>query len=393
MCARLKIGHSVSSRRLGSISDECVKYVTGMSNEASLPGTQPLLPGGSGERYTYITGFERTSTANYRGYGTVIKYCVTTADGMEREIIHGRALARRRSPTESAHLTVGTAPALSLGAEGIVTHFLLKSMESGLDGMVFGPERSGRRAANEAEIRAIANGITFRSSAQVAHQICDRIGDQSSTDLSTMLWAGVSLGAMKGIVFASLAPAHARTMVYSQFVVPAAPNPMPMPQADELRRFARSEFGAMIRMGRELIVHDTFDRLVRLDQNLVRPMRRGLTYRYARSMPRDKVSRIFTEAWRAAVVTGDAGAAAMTLPADRLATFELFDRDEASSVPDWRDKLAGVLGDSVRVIVKHGKHSDALRLSCQQARARRIGRIIRAVKAGTPIDELTHPYG
>jgi hypothetical protein len=339
-----------------------------------------------------IAEFERTRSTNHARYGTITRYRVVTADGMEREIIHGQTLAKHRSPKQSADLTIGTAPPLSLGPEGIVMHFLLKSMEAGIDGIVFGPERSRSDVTDEAEIRSIAATITFRSGAAANHRVCDRLAEQASTDLSTMMWTGVSLGAMKGITFAAMAPERGRTMVYSQFVVPACPNPQALPTEAELKRFQRDELGAMARLSAELLAHDMRDRMFQLNTSVARSIRPGLLMRYARSMPRDSVSRIFTEGWRAAVVSGDAGTAASKLPTNRLATFELFDHDDAGTVEAWRHKLAGVLGDSIRVTVKRGHHTDSLRLSHQQDRARHIGRLIRAVRAGTPVDELVHPY-
>ena len=332
-----------------------------------------------------------TRRTEHGRFGTITRYRAEMSDGTVREIIHGRARPRRSSTTPAVHLTIGTAPPLSLGPEGIVMHFLLKSMESGLDGIVFGPEAC-RTHHDEHEARAIARNVSFPASAHVAHLVCDRLAGETSTDLSHMLWTGVSLGAMKGISFAALAPFHGRTMVYSQFVVPAAPNPRPLPDADELRRFQRSELGAMARLSAELLAHDMRDRMFRINQNVLRAMRPGLMYRYAQSMPRDSISRIFTEAWRAAVCSGDAGVAAAALPRDRMATFELFDHDEAGPVAEWRSILDGVLGDDVRLVVKHGRHTDALRLSNQQDRARHIGAVLREIRNGAGIDDLHHPY-
>ena len=339
-----------------------------------------------------ITEFEPTKSTNHARYGTITRYNVATTDGIEREVIHGQTLAKHRSPSQSAHLTIGTAPPLSLGPEGIVMHFLLKSMEAGIDGLVFGPERSRRGVNDESEIRAIAKQITFQSSALANHLVCDRLANRASTDLSTMMWTGTSLGAMKGITFAAAAPERGRTMVYSQFVVPACPNPQALPTEAELRKFQRDELGAMARLSAELLAHDMRDRMFQLNRSVARSMRPGLLVRYARSIPRDSVSRIFTEAWRAAVVSGDGGGAATRLPSNRLATFELFDHDDAGPVEAWREKLADVLGESVRIVVKRGHHTDSLRLSHQRDRAVHIGRLIRAVRTGTPVDELAHPY-
>jgi hypothetical protein len=341
---------------------------------------------------TQLVGLERTRTTNHRRYGTITRYRAVRNDGVECEVIHGQALRERMSPTQSAHLTVGTAPPLSLGPEGLLMHFLLKSMDAGLDGIVFGPERSTSEARDETAVRAAARGITFPSTAHVSHLICDRLATETSTDLATMLWTGVSLGAIKGITFVATAPEHGRTIAYSQFVVPASPNPQPFPTEEELRRFMREEIGAMARVSAELLAHDMRDRMFSLNQSVLRSVRPGLMMRYAKSVPRDSVSRIFTEAWRNAVVTGDAGVAASALPTDRLVTFELYDADAAGPVAEWQERLREVSGTSIRVVVKHGHHTDSLRLSNQRERARHIGKILAAVRAGTPIAELTHPY-
>jgi hypothetical protein len=270
-------------------------------------------------------------------------------------------------------------------------HFLLKSMEAGLDGIVFGPELCSPHLGEHAA-RAIAGQVSFPASAHVAHLVCDRLALDTSTDLSHMLWTGVSLGAMKGISFAALAPLRGRTMVYSHFVVPASPNPQPLPDADGLRRFQRAELGALARLSAELLAHDMRDRMFRINGNVLRAVRPGLMYRYAQSVPRDSVSRIFTEAWRAAVCSGDAGVAAAALPRNRMATFELFDDDDAGPVDEWRATLGAVLSDNVRLVVKRGRHTDALRLKHQQDRGRHIGRMLRAVRDGVAVDDLPHPY-
>ena len=44
------------------------------------------------------------------------------------------------------------------------------------------------------------------------------------------------------------------------------------------------------------------------------------------------------------------------------------------------------------IVVKHGRHTDALRIPHQTDRARRIGRVLRQIRDGVPLDELTHPY-
>jgi hypothetical protein len=332
---------------------------------------------------------------NHRRRGTISRYRVTTADGLEREVIHGQTASSRRRKSRvgtSVPLTIGTAPPLSLGPEGLVMHFLLKTMESGLDGVVFGPERSRRDIGEVEEVRALASKVSFARTAHVSHLVCDRLAAITPADLQHMLWTGVSLGAMKGIAFAAHAPSRGRRMVYSHFVVPAAPYAQAAPTERDLRRFNRGELGAMMRLSSELLVHDIQRRMFSINGNVVRAMRPGLTMRYARSMPSDSVSNIFTAAWRDAVISGDAGVAATGLPSDHLATFELFDRDDAGPVGEWRRRLDGKLGDSIRIVVKRGRHTDALRIPHQSDRANRIGRVLRQLDDGVPVDELTHPY-
>jgi hypothetical protein len=209
-----------------------------------------------------------------------------------------------------------------------------------------------------------------------------------------MLWAGVSLGAMKGIAFSAMAPARKRAVVYGHFVVPVAPNPVPAPSAADLRRFQRREVGAVMRLSTELLWHDVRDRTLRIHENVVRAMGPGLMLRYVRSIPRDRVFRIFTEAWRDAVITGDAGSTAMTLPSDRLFTFELFDKDDGGSPLEWTPKLRRQMETgNTRVVVRRGRHTDALRLSHQRRRADALKAIVRSVHQGTPVAELKHPLG
>jgi hypothetical protein len=336
-----------------------------------------------------LTSVSVTRRTHHRHFGTVTRYAVTTDDGIEFEVIHGQSTVHRNLPMP---LTIGTAPPLSLGPEGLIMHFLLKSMETGLDGIVFGPELAARSRDADA-IRALASQMSFPRTAHVSHLVCDHLAKTTDTDLSHMLWTGVSLGAMKGITFAALAPERGRKMVYSQFVVPVCPFPQPLPSAEELRRFSRTELGAMIRLSSGLVAHDMRRRMFSVNPNVLRAVRPGLMARYARSMPRDSVSNVFTEAWRSAVVSGDAGVAATKLPADRLATFELFDHDEGGPAAAWRLRLEGKLGGSIRMIVKRGRHTDAMRLSNQTSRARHIGRVLHQLRDGVPVEELTHPYG
>jgi hypothetical protein len=340
-----------------------------------------------------LVEFSRTRRTNLRHYGTVTRYSAIMSDGTEREVIHGQALSRRVPATRSADLTIGTAPPLSLGPEGMVMHFLLKAMETGVHGLAFGPERTrtGVKHTRE-EMTQVASRLSFAGSAHAAHLIADRLEEQTSADLSHMLWTGVSLGAMKGISFSALAPARQRTMVYGHFVVPVAPNPVPRPTAEQLRRYQRTEFGALMRLSAELMWHDVKDRTLRVHENVFRVSRPGLLWRYVSSMPQEPVFQIFTDAWRDAVISGDAGVAASKLPLDRLTTFELFDKDEGGPPEQWREKLKRQIArGTARVIVKHGRHGDAIRLTHQKVRARAIKSIVDAVHAGTPVDELRHP--
>jgi len=356
-----------------------------------LPGRDGLR--GLGERWSPAVALDDvtlTRRTEHARFGSISRYSVTTDDGMEREVIHGRSSVTK--PGSPFGLTIGTAPPLSLGPEGVVMHFLMKSMEAGLDGIVFGPERSHPDVTEVDEMHELASTLTFARTAHVSHLVCDHLAAATSADLEHMLWTGVSLGAMKGIAFGAFAPSRGRRMVYSQFVVPVCPYPIEPPSDDDLKRFNRSEFGAMIRLSSELLAHDMRSRVFRLNHNVARALRPGLVVRYARSVPRDSVSNIFTTGWRDAVVSGDAGLAATALPPNDLATFELFDLDEGYTTQDWTRRLGERLGDRIRIVERHGRHTDALRLSHQNDRGRHLGRLLRQVRAGVPIDELTHPY-
>jgi len=336
-----------------------------------------------------LSSVERLRNTNHRDFGTVTRYRVVSDEGLQREVIHGRSTAAREGSL--IHLTVGTAPALSLGPEGPIMHGLLKTMEAGLDGLVFGPERSAPGIDDTDEIARLADGLTFAASAHVAHLICDHLTKTTSIDLGHMFWTGVSLGAMKGLVFAALAPERGRTMVHSQFIVPVCPFPRERPDEDEVRRFERDEMGAIVRLGAELLAHDVRSRMFGLNWSVAKAVRPGLTARYARAQLRDDESAVFTEGWRMQAVSGDSGVAAAHLPLDRLATFELFDLDEGYDTGEWERRLAHHLGDRIRIIERHGRHSDAMRLRYQRERGRRIGRVARQIRAGVPIAELTHP--
>lgn len=348
---------------------------------------------GLGDRWapsTRLDAVELNRRTDHRRFGSISRYSVTTDDGMEREVIHGRSSVDK--PGTPFPLTIGTAPPLSLGPEGIVMHFLMKSMEAGLDGIVFGPERSHPDISDRDEIEALAAQVSFARTAHVSHLVCDHLAESESTDLGNMLWTGVSLGAIKGIAFSAFAPKRSRKMLYSHFVVPVCPFPIDAPSDEELKRFTRSELGAMMRLSAEVLAHDVRSRVFRLNQNVLKAVRPGLSLRYAQSVPRDSVSNIFTAGWRDAVVTGDAGVAATQLSSDDLATFELFDGDDGYTTEAWQERLSGVLGDRVRIIERGGRHTDAMRLSHQNDRGRHLGRMLRQLRAGTSVDELTHPY-
>ncbi len=326
-------------------------------------------------------------------YGTVTRYRTVMSDGIEREVIHGRALDNLKPSRRSADLTIGTAPPLSLGPEGMTMHFLLKTMEMGVDGIVFGPERTRRdQQLTEDARHRIAARVSLQNTAHACHQIADRLAAEAGVDLSHMIWAGISLGALKGILFAAMAPPHNRTMVYSHFVAPVCPNPTPPPSPQEVRQFMRNELGAMFRASAELIWKDFRDRTFRVHENVVRVIQPGLLPRYMQSVTQDRVFRAFTDQWRKVVVTGVAGTGATWLPHDRLTTFELFDKDPGGSASEWTQKLQQQLSaGTTRVVVNHGRHSDATRLSFQKRRARPMKSVITEIYHGTPVDQLAHP--
>jgi hypothetical protein len=239
----------------------------------------------------------------------------------------------------------------------------------------------------------IATGLSLSNSAHAAHTIADRLGAEQGVDLSHMLWNGISLGAVKGIAFATLAPTYQRTMVYSHFVAPVCPNPEPVPTKRDVRRFMIGELGAMFRGTTELMMSDMMNRRPGVHADVARMIGPGLMSRYAKSAPRDRVTRTFAEAWRLAVVSGDAGTMGNRLPLDRLTTFELFDRDQGSPPDAWREKLdPQISAGTTRVVLLRGRHSDAARLSFQRKRARAIADIIDQVNAGVPVAEIDHPY-
>jgi hypothetical protein len=341
-----------------------------------------------------LIGWELTRRKNLARYGTVTRLRTMMSDGIEREVIHAQALARTKAPTRSVDLTIGTAPPLGAGPDGMIMHFLLKSMEAGIDGVAFGPERSRSDLKLGPDDRAlIASRLSLPKSAHAAHIIADRLGAEQGVDLSHMLWNGISLGAVKGIAFSTLAPTYQRTMVYSHFVAPVCPNPEPVASKRDVRRFMLGELGAMFRSTTELMMSDLMNRRPHVHADVARMIGPGLMSRYANSTPRDSVTRTFAEAWRIAVVSGDAGTMANRLPPDRLTTFELFDRDQGSPPDAWREKLdRQISAGRTCVVLFRGRHSDAARLSFQRRRARAIADIIDQVNSGIPVAELAHPY-
>ena len=336
--------------------------------------------------------FEKVREKNLRPYGTIARYRTVMSDGIEREVIHGRALDAIKPAGRSANLTIGTAPPLSLGPEGMTMHFLLKSMEMGVDGVVFGPElsRSDQRLDEDAR-RRIASQVSLPNSAYACHQVADRLAAEAGADLGHMLWAGISLGAMKGILFAAMAPPH-RTMVYSHFVAPVCPNPITSGSEQDLGKFLLGELAALFRGSAELIWKDVRDRTFRVHENVARVVRPGLLLRYLRSVRPDSAFRVFTHEWGRAAATGAAGTGATWLPMERLATFELFDTDLFAPVDEWEQKLRRQIDTgTTRIVVHHGRHLDATRLSFQKRRAATLKSVIGEIYRGTPVDELAHP--
>ncbi len=333
-----------------------------------------------------------TTHRNLRGIGTVTRYRTTMSDHIEREVIHGRLHDHRRRAGRSADLTMASAPPLSMGPDGLMMHFLIKAMEAGTDVVVFGPERASRDVRTDRDERdALANRLSLANTAHAAHVVADHLQQTTGADLSHLVWAGVSLGAIKGISFAALAPERRRTMVYSHFVAPVCPEPMNAPDAAAMRRYMLGELGAMFRSSGELMLKDARDRSLRMFTDVAALARPGLLARYARSAPRDSEFRAVTKGWQRSIVGGDPGRAALALPPEKLTTFELFDQDNGNPPEAWHRLLAPQLGRGIRILDRHGHHSDSIRLSHQRRRARIIQRVVDAVAAGTPIEELAHP--
>jgi hypothetical protein len=282
---------------------------------------------------------------------------------------------------------------LSMGTEGMMMHFLLKSMEMGVDGLIFGPEDARRdQEAFPERLSALASHVSLAASAHAAHEIADRLATESGSGLAHLLWTGMSLGALKGILFAAMAPTRDRTVVYSHFVTPVCPEPVPPPTDQEYRRFVWGELGTMARLTAELMWKDFSDRTFRIHEDVARLVRPGLLPRYARSMPWSRSSTLFAQEWRRAVASGAGGAAAAQLPPERLTTFELFDRDVGAPIDVWRQKLQRQIeAGTTRVLIHHGRHGDAARLSFQRRRAQAIRFIVDEIYAGRPVDELIHP--
>jgi hypothetical protein len=336
---------------------------------------------------------EQISRRTVRRKGTVTRYRVVTDDGIQRMVFHAQSLDRLRPSHRPFPLTMGTAAPLSLGPEGAVMHLALRTIERGLDVLVIGPERTDRdRTADTGSVEQVAARVAFPTTARAGHLIADHLTDVAGADLRHMLWTGISLGAMKGLHFAALAAEFGRTVVYGHFTVPVSPRPMPTPTASELRRFMRGEAPALARMAGELIVKDVRDRTLRIHQNIARLSDPWLVSRYLRSTPLDKEFRTFTEAWRRNVITGDAGHAARLLPTDRLNTIELYDRDRGGQPDDWRAVLGDRIdGPSLRMMVSRGRHTDAMRLTGQNRRAKLVWDVIDQIDRGVAVDELEHP--
>jgi hypothetical protein len=330
---------------------------------------------------------------NFPRLGTVTRYRAIMSDGIEREVIHGRVFDAQKPKARSVELTVGTSPALSLGPEGMIMHFLLKSMEMGIDGIVFGPEGSRTdEVVHPIERRRVTQRLSFPSTAAACHQIADRLTQQEGADLSHMIWEGVSLGAIKGICFAARAADYDRKMVYSHFVAPACPEPIEAPSDVGLGLFVLGEMGAGMRAAQEIVWRDVRRNTLELHKRVARLVGPGLLMRYLKSVPRDSTFQMFTRAWRDQVATGVAGAEAGLLPHHDLMTFEIFDRDQTGSADAWREKIGAQLeSGGARLVVERGRHTDAFRLSHQRRRAGLMRALLADLDSGVPVDELTHP--
>ncbi|MET0144900.1 MAG: hypothetical protein ABW328_08965 [Ilumatobacteraceae bacterium] len=327
--------------------------------------------------------------------GTVTRYRATTSDGLEREIVHGQVRPAFRPAARSADLTVGTAAPLSVGPDGMMMHLLLRTMDLGVDVVVFGPERgpSDQHIGRE-ERQRLAGQLSLPRSAVAAHVIADRLAAETGSDMSTMLWTGISLGAIKGILFAALAPRHGRALAYGHFTVPVCPQPMDAPDDRQMRRYVFGELGAMFRASGELAWKDMRDRSLAMPANVMRVAQPGLLTRYLRSAPQGSEFKMFTSAWQQVIVNGDVGIAAAGLPRDRPTTYELFDRDNGNPPDVWTRVLADQTAEgSARIVIRHGRHSDAVRLSHQRWRGVLLRRVIDQVHCGTPPDQITHPLG
>jgi hypothetical protein len=363
-----------------------------------------------------IVYFRRTGQQNLPPYGTVTAYAVGMTDGTERVLIHGQSLTR--PPMSSIEpLTIATTPSLSLGPEGISMHFMLTMMKQGVDGILFGPERARKDLGmGEDGQREVASRLSLPSSADAMHKMADRLAEERGIDLGSLLWGGISLGAIKGLAFAALGPDHNRRISYGHFAVPVRPNPAPVPTEREFRRFALAEAPATLRFAGGVVLRDIrkarqqmradlrrHRQPAELMRDMVNPLRLhmdiarmlvpgGLARHYAHSFPRDPEFKIFTLGWLRAIATGDAGVAAQHLPLDQMFTLELFNQDQGGTYAEWAEKttLQRAAG-STYVIEEQGKHSDALNLAHQQKRAGWLKSVIRRLQAGVPIEEIAHP--
>ncbi len=350
----------------------------------------------SGERWQArpaIESVDQWSRRNVRGKGTMTRLRVVTDDGIERIVFHAQSSERHKPAGRRIPLTIGTSAPLSLGTAGPVMHFALRTMERGLDVLVIGPERADKDHAPTADdVEAVASRVSFPSTARAGHAIADHLAEEHGADLHHMLWTGVSLGAMKGIHFAALAPEAGREIVYGHFTVPVAPQPVRSPTAREMLGFMRGEIPAVGRMMREIVAKDLRDRTLRIHQNVARLSDPWLISKYVRATPLDREFRRFTKAWSENVMSGDVGPAALLLPADRLNTIEVFDGDMGGPPDEWREQLGEHLDrPTLHLMERQGRHTDAMRLSHQNRRAKLIWDVIGQLDRGVPVAELVHP--
>lgn len=338
--------------------------------------------------------FERTRVERFGRYGAVTRYRTVTTDRLERSVIYAQARRRRRSAA-SVDLTLGTAPPMGIGTDGMMTHFMLKAVEGGLDVVLFGPERVRRQLPGHADrVREVVSNISLPGSAHALHLIADEVARAHATDLTHMLWSGVSLGALKGILFNVLAPTHGRVMVYSHYAAPVCPDPVQPPTDREYRRWKMQQLGSVARVTSELMWNDLRKNAFPIHFDVMRLIRPTLTAHYGRSAPLGGggAKRLCVPEWQKEVTSGVAGLAAHLLPEGRLTTFELFEGD--GSADSWRKKLAAPITAGTTVVTVHPRpHGDAVRLSLQRRRLAYLTTVMKAIDSGTPVEELTHPAG